>query len=242
MDVELQGISLEDRTRKLIREPIREKIHMDRLANNSKEPSVNLRPFGSAFLEKEFQYGYLSDSIEMIRVSLFLLLVLCLLAGFGDDSGSVEVSQYMPLLGIALAIVLIILLSIAYTEFFIRHYCLIISFVLCLASIGIPYCFFELYIQSGGDKGFMMVVMTVLVFWVYEFSRLGLLRSLQWGCLISMVYMAIATLFIQADQVNLLLNMIILIIVNVAGMTYSYENERYARLLFYEKLSINKLF
>ncbi|MCK5669677.1 MAG: hypothetical protein KAI15_11345 [Gammaproteobacteria bacterium] len=46
----------------------------------------------------------------------------------------------------------------------------------------------------------------------------------------------------HADQVHLLIDMIILIIVNIAGMTYSYDNERHARLLFYEKLSINKLF
>lgn len=215
---------------------------MDRLGNNSKGPFGGLRPYGNALLEKEFQSGYLSDSIELIRVGLALLLVLCLLAGLGDVTGSVDVSQYMPLLGITLVIVLVFLLSIGFTEFFIRHHCLIISFVLLLACMGIPYCFFERCKQYGGDEGFLMVVMTVLIFWVYGFSRLGLIRSSQWGCLIATIYIVLMMPFHQTDQVNLLIDMIILIIVNIAGMTDSYDNEKYARLLFYEKLSINKLF
>ena len=215
---------------------------MDRLGKNSKEPSGGLQLSGNALLEKEFQHGYLSDSIELMRVGLGLLLTLCLLAGLGDVTGSVDISQYMPLIGIMLAIILILLLSIAYTEFFIRHYCFIVSFVLFLACMGIPYCFFERCKQYGGDKGFLMVVMVILTFWIYQFSRLGLMRSLQWGCLIAAIYIVLIMPSHQAEQVNLLIDMIILIIVNIAGMTYSYDNEKYARLLFYEKLSINKLF
>lgn len=215
---------------------------MDRSGNNFKESSSGLRLSGNVLLEKEFLHGYLSDSIELMRVGLVLLLTLCLLSGLGDVTGPVDIAQYMPLIGIMLAITLILLLSIGFTEFFIQHYCLIINFVLLLACMGIPYCFFERCKQYGGDKGFLMVVMIVLTFWVYQFSRLGLMRSLQWGCLIAAIYIMLIMPSHQVDQANLLIDMIILIIVNIAGLTYSYDNEKYARLLFYEKLSINKLF
>lgn len=209
---------------------------MERSGNNAKAPS------GDFLLEKRFQYGYLSDSIELVRVGLVLLLVLCSLAGLGDVTRPVDVFRYMPLSGIMLAIVLVILLSIGFTEFFIRHYCLIISFVLLLVCIAIPYCFFERYKQYGDDKSFLMVVMTVLIFWIYGFPRLGLMRSSQWGCLGTAIYIALMVPLHQADQLNLLIDIIIFTIVNVAGMAYSYDHERYARLLFYEKLNINKLF
>ncbi len=68
------------------------------------------------------------------------------------------------------------------------------------------------------------------------------MRSSQWACLITTIYIVSMMSINQADQANLLIDIIILIIVNITGMTYCYENERYARLLFYEKLSINKLF
>ena len=213
---------------------------MERPGNNSDQPSSGSRLVGNAWLEKEFQFNYLSDSIELIRVGLVILLVLCLLAGLKDAAGFLDISEYIPLLGITLPIVLIILLSIVFTEFFIRHYFLIISFVLLLVCLGIPYFFFEQYKQYSGDKSFLMVAIMILIFWVYGFSRLGLMRSSQWACLITTIYIVSMMSFNQADRVNLLIDMIILIIVNIVGMTYSYENERYARLLFYEKLNINK--
>ncbi len=209
---------------------------MDGSGNNSKGSVAGLP------LEKKFRCGYLKDSTEQLRVGLVLLLVLCLLACLDDVSGPVDIFRYMPLPGVMLAIILVILLSVAYTDFFIRHYCLIISFVLLLVCIAIPYSFFERYKQYGGDESFLMVVMTVLIFWIYGFSRLGLICSSQWGCLSAAMYIALTLSLHQIDQLNLLIDIIILIVVNVAGMTCSYDNERYARLLFYEKPGINKLF
>ena len=101
---------------------------------------------------------------------------------------------------------------------------------------------FEQYKQYDGDESFLMGAIMILMFWIYGFSRLGLMRSSQWACLITTIYIISMMSLKHADQVHLLIDMIILIIVNIAGMTYSYDNERYARLLFYEKLSINKLF
>jgi len=210
--------------------------------DNSDDPSDSFRLIENALLEKKFQLKYLSDSIELIRVGLVLLLVLCLLAGLKDVTGSSDISEYITLLGITLPIVLIILLSIGFTEFFIRYYFFIIRFVLLLVCLGMPYFFFKHYKQYSVDESFPMVAIMILIFWVYGFSRLGLMRSSQWACLITTIYIVSMMSLNQVDQVNLLIDMIILIIVNIAGMTYSYDNERYARLLFYEKLSINKLF
>ena len=215
---------------------------MEPPGNNSDQISGDFQLAGNVSLEKEFQIKYLSDSIELIRVGLVLLLVLYLLAGLRDVTGSSEISEYIPLLGIALPVVLIILLSIGFTEFFIRYYFLIISFVLLLVCLGIAYFFFEQYKQYDGDESFLMGAIMILMFWIYGFSRLGLMRSSQWACLITTIYIISMMSLKHADQVHLLIDMIILIIVNIAGMTYSYDNERYARLLFYEKLSINKLF
>lgn len=209
---------------------------------NSDESSGSFRLSENAFLEKEFQFKYLSDSLESIRVGLVLLLVLYLLAGLKDATGTSGISEYIPLLGITLPIVLIILLSIGFTEVFIRYYFFIISFVLILECMGIPHFFFKHYKQYSGDESFPLVAIMILMFWVYGFSRLGLMRSSQWACLITTIYIVSMMSINQADQANLLIDIIILIIVNITGMTYCYENERYARLLFYEKLSINKLF
>ena len=210
--------------------------------DNFDDPSESFRLSENALLEKKFQLKYLSDSIELIRVGLVLLLVLCLLAGLKDVTGSSDISEYITLLGITLPIVLIILLSIGFTEFFIRYYFFIIRFVLLLVCLGMPYFFFKHYKQYSVDESFPMVAIMILIFWVYGFSRLGLMRSSQWACLFTTIYIVFMMSLNQVDQVNLLIDIITLIIVNIAGMTYSYDNERYARLLFYEKLSINKLF
>jgi len=215
---------------------------MERSGNNFDEASGSFRFAKNATFEKEFQSRYLSDSIELIRVGLVLLLVLFLLAGFRDITGSSRISEYIPLLGITLPIVLIILLSIRITEFFIRYYFLIINFVILLVCLGISYYLFEQYKQYGGDERFLMESITILIFWVYGFSRLGLMHTLQWTCLITTIYIIYMVSLNQTDKVNLLIDMIILVIVNIAGMTYNYDNERYARLLFYKQLRINRLF
>ncbi|MCK5498348.1 MAG: hypothetical protein KAI77_04060, partial [Gammaproteobacteria bacterium] len=71
---------------------------MERPGNNSDQMSGEFQLAGNVSLEKEFQNKYLSDSIELIRVGLVLLLVLYLLAGLRDVTGSSEISEYIPLL------------------------------------------------------------------------------------------------------------------------------------------------
>ncbi len=190
----------------------------------------NNRQLQAALEEKNFQYNWLNNSIEVTRTGLCLLSVLLLTMAWHYSRIVMHTDNLYWVAMVILMPIFAALISIFYRNLFIKMYPLFIRAIILASCFGL---FVLTPRQHNIEVGYFIMALTLFILWIHVFARISLPEASQWSCAITIIY-AMAMFHNQGlSDGDIAMNMGIVLIANIGGMTVSYDSEKSARRLFH---------
>jgi len=184
----------------------------------------------AAVEEKTFQQNWLNNSIEVTRTGLCLLSVLLLTMAWHYSQIVTRTDNLYWVAMVILMPVCAALISIFYPNLYIRIYPLFIRAVILASCFGL---FLLTPRQHNIEVGYFIMALTLFILWIHVFARLDLPEASQWSGAITMIY-AMAIFHNQGlSDGDIAMNIGIVLIANIGGMTVSYDREKLAWRLFH---------